>query len=85
MAGPNSAVKALQVEMNNIRKDPIEGVRIELQDDENMFDWDVSVFGPPKTLYEGGYFKVGIYVASSFWDLLQITVVGYPRFSSLNS
>ena len=61
MAGPNSAVKALQVEMNNIRKDPIEGVRIELQDDENMFDWDVSVFGPPKTLYEGGYFKVGIY------------------------
>jgi len=60
MAGPNSAVKALQVEMNNIRKDPIEGVRIELQDDENMFDWDVSVFGPPKTLYEGGYFKAKI-------------------------
>lgn len=60
MGAPNSAVKALQVEMNNIRKDPIEGVLIELQDDENMFDWDVGVFGPPKTLYEGGYFKAKI-------------------------
>jgi ubiquitin-conjugating enzyme E2 R len=60
MGAPNSAVKALQVEMNNIHKDPIEGVLIELQDDENMFDWDVGVFGPPKTLYEGGYFKAKI-------------------------
>jgi len=60
MGAPNSAVKALQVEMNNIRKDPIEGVLIELQDDDNMFDWDVGVFGPPKTLYEGGYFKAKI-------------------------
>lgn len=60
MGAPNSAVKALQVEMANIRKDPIEGVLIELQDESNMFTWDVGVFGPPKTLYEGGYFKAKI-------------------------
>lgn len=58
-AGPNAAVKALQLEMKNISKDPIEGVLIELQDESNMFEWSVGVFGPPKTLYEGGYFKVG--------------------------
>lgn len=59
-AVPSAAVKALQLEMNNISKDPIEGVLIELQDESNMFDWDVGVFGPPKTLYEGGYFKAKI-------------------------
>jgi len=25
--------------------------------DENMFEWEVALFGPPETLYEGGYFK----------------------------
>jgi len=53
-------VKALQVELNNIRKDPIEGVTIEIPDESNIFLWDVGVFGPPKTLYEGGYFKAKI-------------------------
>lgn len=59
-SAPGAAVKALQLELKNITKDPIEGVRIELQDEANMFDWDVGVFGPPKTLYEGGYFKAKI-------------------------
>ena len=62
-AAPNAAVKALQLEMRNISKDPIEGVLIELQDESNLFEWNVGVFGPPKTLYEGGYFKVRIYVS----------------------
>jgi len=26
--------------------------------DENMFEWEVALFGPPETLYQGGYFKV---------------------------
>lgn len=59
-AVPSAAVKALQLEMKNITKDPVEGVLIELQDQNNMFEWDVGVFGPPKTLYEGGYFKVRV-------------------------
>ena len=25
--------------------------------DENMFEWEVALFGPPDTLYQGGYFK----------------------------
>ncbi len=23
-----------------------------------MFEWEVAIFGPPETLYQGGYFKV---------------------------
>lgn len=56
----NGAIKALQLEMKDITRDPVEGVLIELQDDNNMFEWNVGVFGPPKTLYEGGYFKAKI-------------------------
>ena len=26
-------------------------------DDEDLFLWEVAIFGPPGTLYEGGYFK----------------------------
>ena len=25
-----------------------------------MFEWEVSIFGPPDTIYVGGYFKVCI-------------------------
>lgn len=60
--GPNAAIKALQYEMKNITKDPVEGVLIELQDESNLFEWNVGVFGPPKTLYEGGYFKVSLLI-----------------------
>lgn len=71
-AVPSAAVKALQLEMKNITKDPVEGVLIELQDQNNMFEWDVGVFGPPKTLYEGGYFKVRVmftYLFTFKWTL----------------
>jgi len=53
----SAAVRALQLEMRNITRDPVEGVLIELQDESNLFEWSVGVFGPPKTLYEGGYFN----------------------------
>ena len=38
----------------------MEGFRIELVDERNLYDWQVAIFGPPGTLYEGGYFKAVI-------------------------
>lgn len=35
----------------------MEGFRISLVNDDNIFEWEVAIFGPPGTLYEGGYFK----------------------------
>ena len=43
---------------NYVQDDPLEGIRSKLVNDENMFEWEVALFGPPETLYEGGYFKV---------------------------
>nr|KAJ3420895.1 Ubiquitin-conjugating enzyme subunit [Polyrhizophydium stewartii] len=38
-----------------LSKHPIPGFRISLKD-ENVFTWEVGIIGPPKTIYEGGYF-----------------------------
>lgn len=54
----SSAVRPLQLELKRIQKEPVEGFRVRLPDDSNIFLWEVAIFGPPETLYEGGYFKV---------------------------
>lgn len=38
-------------------EDPLEGIRFKLVNEENLFEWEVALFGPPDTLYQGGYFK----------------------------
>lgn len=52
-----SAVRSLQLEYKKIQEEPVEGFRVRLLDDSNLFDWEVAIFGPPDTLYAGGYFK----------------------------
>ena len=52
-----SAVMALQLELKKILEEPVEGFQVNAHDD-NIFECDVVIFGPPSTLYESGYFKV---------------------------
>ena len=57
-AASSSAVRALALELKSLQEDPVEGIRSRLVNEENLFEWEVVLFGPPDTLYEGGYFKV---------------------------
>ncbi|EDO31189.1 predicted protein [Nematostella vectensis] len=59
MATPpsSSAVRALQLELKKLTEEPVEGFTVEVPDESNTFEWDVAIFGPPGTLYAGGYFK----------------------------
>ncbi|XP_072167565.1 ubiquitin-conjugating enzyme E2 R1-like [Diadema setosum] len=50
------ALRALQAELVKLEKEPVEGFIVKAND-ENLFVWEVAIFGPPGTLYEGGYFK----------------------------
>ena len=56
----SSAIRALQLELKKIQGEPVEGFRVQLANDEDISEWEVAIFGPPGTLYEGGYFKVCI-------------------------
>ena len=59
VASPSgSAVRALALELKGLQDDPLEGIRSRLVNEDNMFEWEVALFGPPDTLYQGGYFKV---------------------------
>lgn len=55
-----SAVRALQQELRSLNDEPVEGFKVKLKDDDNIFEWDVAIFGPPGTLYQGGYFKASM-------------------------
>lgn len=56
--GHGTAIKPLQKELKELNECPVEGFKVSLIDESNLFLWDVAIFGPPQTLYEGGYFKV---------------------------
>ena len=60
-----SAIRALALEYKSLSEDPVEGFRVKLLNEEDMFVWEVALFGPPDTLYQGGYFKVNIHLARS--------------------
>ncbi|PAV85673.1 hypothetical protein WR25_08276 [Diploscapter pachys] len=55
-ASTSSAMRALQLELKDLNSQPVEGFTISTSDD-NMFMWNVGIYGPPETLYQGGYFK----------------------------
>lgn len=38
-------------------KNPVDGFSAGLADDTNLFEWQVTIMGPPDTLYEGGFFN----------------------------
>lgn len=67
MAQPtSSAVRALALEYKSLQEEPVEGFRVKLVNEDNMFEWEVAIFGPPDTLYQGGYFKVSIVILTHF-------------------
>ncbi|XP_076334733.1 ubiquitin-conjugating enzyme E2 R1-like isoform X1 [Tachypleus tridentatus] len=56
----SSALRALALEFKSVQEEPVEGFRVKLINEDNLFEWEVAIFGPPNTLYEGGYFKAHI-------------------------
>ncbi|XP_051786115.1 ubiquitin-conjugating enzyme E2 R2 isoform X2 [Erpetoichthys calabaricus] len=55
-----SSQKALMLEVKSLQEEPVEGFRITLVEESDLYNWEVAIFGPPNTLYEGGYFKAHI-------------------------
>lgn len=47
----SSAVRALALEYKSLQEEPVEGFRVKLLNDENLFEWSVSVCEvDPKTI-----------------------------------
>ncbi|EFO84631.1 CRE-UBC-3 protein [Caenorhabditis remanei] len=61
----SGALRALSMELKNLQSQPVEGFTIDVNED-NLFVWSVGIYGPPKTLYQGGYFKATIRFPSNY-------------------
>lgn len=62
-----SSQKALLLELKGLQEEPVEGFRVTLVDEGDLYNWEVAIFGPPNTYYEGGYFKVSGASVSTLW------------------
>ncbi|XP_036602771.1 ubiquitin-conjugating enzyme E2 R1-like [Trichosurus vulpecula] len=49
--------KTLLLELKALQEEPVEGFRVTLLNEDDLYHWVVAIFGPPNTYYEGGYFK----------------------------
>lgn len=56
-AQPLQATARLRTELRKLQEDGLEGVILKPREND-LLQWDVVIFGPPQTLYEGGYFKL---------------------------
>jgi len=54
---PLSTLKSLQKEYKELQKDSVEGCVVWLADEANFLVWQVGIFGPPETIFQGAYFK----------------------------
>jgi len=50
------ALRTLQTQLKSLREEPLEGFRLTV-DENNLFEWTIGIYGPPDSLYKGGYFK----------------------------
>uniref|UniRef100_A0A671RDX7 E2 ubiquitin-conjugating enzyme n=1 Tax=Sinocyclocheilus anshuiensis TaxID=1608454 RepID=A0A671RDX7_9TELE len=53
----SSTSTSSQSGMKSLQEEPVEGFKITLVDEADLYNWEVAIFGPPNTHYEGGYFK----------------------------
>jgi len=60
MASPVNTLQSallLQKQLKELSKHPVEGFSAGLVDNDNIYEWEIMIIGPPDTLYEGGFFK----------------------------
>jgi len=51
------ATARLQKELKDLNKNPLEGFKVELLDENSLFEWQVWMAGAPGTLWDGGIFR----------------------------
>ena len=64
----STSLHRLSGELKSLQREPVEGFMVTLPNEEDLYTWQVAIFGPPDTPYQGGYFKVCVCVCvlSSF-------------------
>lgn len=57
MSVKKTAELCLMKELKNLSKEPVDGFSVGLVNDDNIFEWSITIMGPLDTPFEGGIFK----------------------------
>jgi len=63
---PNRAALLLTRQLGELSKKPVEGFSVGLEDESNVFVWDVVMFGQSNTIYDGGILKAKLTFPSDY-------------------
>ncbi|GAB2286687.1 Ubiquitin-conjugating enzyme 13 [Dionaea muscipula] len=66
MGSQSQATLLLQKQLRDLCKNPVDGFSAGLVDESNVFEWSVTIIGPPDTLYEGGFFNACMSFPSNY-------------------
>ena len=63
-----NAMKKIRQEFSDLNKEPDSnlGITVGLLDEDNIFDWKVTLFGPADTPYKGGIFILNIHFPDDY-------------------
>lgn len=61
----SASAKLLQNQFKKIQSEPVEGIAVELSDDQ-LHEWKVYIEGPKETFYEGGIFQLAMKFPSDY-------------------
>ncbi|AOA64948.1 Ubiquitin-conjugating enzyme subunit [Komagataella phaffii CBS 7435] len=61
-----TSIKRISRELEDVKKDPLSGVTLEVIDENDLSHLKGTFVGPPGTPYEGGLFKVDIQIPSNY-------------------
>ncbi|XP_046839558.1 ubiquitin-conjugating enzyme E2 G1-like [Xenia sp. Carnegie-2017] len=66
MSGTDQAALLLKKQLKELNRKGTEGFSAGLIDDEDLFKWEVTIFGPPDTFYEGGFFRAELHFPKEY-------------------
>ncbi|CAI9117713.1 OLC1v1019169C1 [Oldenlandia corymbosa var. corymbosa] len=47
----------LQKQLRDLARNPVEGFSAGLVNEDNVFEWEITILGSPGTMYDGAFFK----------------------------
>ncbi|XP_059306077.1 ubiquitin-conjugating enzyme E2 7-like [Lycium barbarum] len=53
----SQAALLLQKQLKDLNRHPVDGFSAGLIDENNVFEWSITIIGPPETLFDGGFFN----------------------------
>ncbi|XP_028396461.1 ubiquitin-conjugating enzyme E2 G1-like [Dendronephthya gigantea] len=66
MSSSDQAGLLLKKQLKELSRKGTEGFSAGLVDDDDLFKWEVTIFGPPDTFYEGGFFRAELYFPKEY-------------------